>query len=104
MSVVANQTRVLTGAAAAAQLGLDGFANLSWPNIWCGPVTLRCRHNLIRTRSPIEPYEVGDLTTAHPALVLRHLGYQAEAFDGLDGVPARDRIESAVEHALRKGL
>ena len=103
MTIRARQPAVLTGAAAAAQLGLDGFADRAWPLLWCGPTTLRPAKQLIRTTSTLEPVHIGEFTVAHPGLILRHLGCQAELLS-LDKLTARDRIEIAVEHALRDGL
>ncbi len=66
--------RVLTGPAAAAQLGLDGFRDVAWPAMWCGPLTCRPSPGLIRTRRWDEPLVVGELLVANPVLILRHLG------------------------------
>ncbi len=104
MSPVPNQVPLLTGAAAAAQLGLEGFVDRAWPALWCGPTSLRPGGHLIRTAKPIVSFRVGELTIAHPALVLRHIGNQAEPIGELDDLSVRDRVEIAVEHALRTGL
>jgi hypothetical protein len=104
MPIHARQPAVLTGAAAAAQLGLDGFVDRAWPLLWCGPTTLRPAENLIRTTSTLAPSVVGELMVAHPALVLRHLGYQVGLLSFDAKLTARDRMELAVEHALRANL
>jgi hypothetical protein len=97
--------RALTGPAAAALLQLDGFRDINWPSLWASPSTCRAAPGLIRTRLWLEPSMVEDLVVAHPVLVLRQLG------DGLilkwpvfDKITPEERIELAVEHALRDGL
>jgi hypothetical protein len=97
--------RVLTGPAAAAQLGLDGFRGTAWPAMWCSPTSCRPAPRLIRTRHWDEPLLVGELLIANPVLILRHLGCAlTEIETPVDGLSPRDRVELAVEHALRMGL
>lgn len=98
------QPALLTGPAAAGQLGLDGFADRAWPLLWCGPQSLRPADDLIRTTSVLDPVVVGDVAMVHPALVLRHLGCRADVLSVDGGLTPRDRVELAVEHALREGL
>jgi hypothetical protein len=97
--------QVVTGPAAAAQLGLDGFRDLAWPQMWCSPTSCRPAANLIRTRHWQEPLLVGEILVAHPVLVIRHLGSMLSSMQlPDDGLSPRDRVELAVEHALRLGL
>jgi hypothetical protein len=96
---------VLTGPAAAAQLGLDGFRDVAWPQLWCSPTSCRPAPHLIRTRHWQAPVLIGDILVAHPVLVVRHLGCVLSPSElPVDGLSARDRIELAVEHVLRLGL
>ncbi len=92
----------LTGPYAAALLGLDGFPDLDWSPAWCtkhGRVPI---DGVIQTRLWRPPMERNGHLIAHPTLVLRHLG----KFDlhHADSIAPRDRIELAVEHALRDGI
>jgi hypothetical protein len=96
--MVGCRSAVLTGAAAASLLGLDGFRDREWRPLWCAPRSVRRRPGLIRVRNWRDPQGAG---VAHVALVLRHLGEHAAELGGFDGLTARDRIELAVEHALR---
>jgi hypothetical protein len=97
--------RVLTGPAAAAELGLDGFRGIAWPEMWCGPTSHRPATGLIRTRHWQAPILLGDIWLAHPVLILRQLGcLHALTETREDGLSARDRVELGVEHALRIGL
>jgi hypothetical protein len=89
------RSAALTGPAAAALLGLDGFRDVGWTPLWCAPATVRKQPGLIRTRCWNEPIMLGDVRVAHVSLVLRHLG---------EVVCDVDRIEFAVEYALREGL
>jgi hypothetical protein len=93
----------LTGPAAAALLGWDGFADLEWPGLWCMPAGGRPRPGVIRTRRWGEPLTVGEVMLAHPAVVLRHLGLlDDQLYVRPDGLAKQDRIELAVECALRE--
>jgi hypothetical protein len=96
----------LTGPAAAAHFGLDGFRDAPWPDLWCGPSPGRNAADRIRIRTSAwrDPVLIGDLSVAHPLLVLRHLGeYEAHMDAAGDGLTALERVEFAVEHALREG-
>ena len=98
---------VLTGAHAAALLGLDGFRGRDWPTQWCAPHAASPETGVIRTRRWGEPLLVGDVSIATPFLVLAHLGLAHEALvlaQHDDAIEPRDRIELAVEHALRDRL
>ncbi len=92
----------LTGPCAAALLGLDGFRDLEWGPAWCTKHIGRTFDYAIQTRLWRPPTERHGHEVAHPTLVLRHLG----RFDlrPTDSMTARDRIELAVEHALRDKL
>ncbi|MDH4148107.1 MAG: hypothetical protein OEY23_23365 [Acidimicrobiia bacterium] len=92
----------LTGPQAAAIYGLDGYRDETWPARWCGPTSGRAEPGVIRTRWWDEPVLVGEVLVAPVGLVLRHLGDCTIELP--DGVPATDRVELAVEHALRERL
>ncbi len=101
------RSAVLTGAAAASLMGLDGFRDLTWDPLWCAPHSVRPQPNLIRVRAFGGTTVIGDQLVAHPVLVLRHLGEQGAELRSAtqhDGVSPRDRVELALEHALREGL
>lgn len=98
---------VLTGPIAARALGLDGFRDLEWPIAACKPDARTSEQGIIRAR-PWWPSSVVDgVEIAHPTLVLRHLGNQPVALEraaAIDRISPLDRVEFAVEHALRDGL
>jgi hypothetical protein len=96
--------RAKTGPAAAAALQLDGFRNIEWPEVWTSPSTCRAAPLLIRTRLWLEPTLVDGQLIAHPVLILRHLGEVLHRSKSTDRITALERIELAVEHALRTGL
>ena len=91
----------LTGPQAAALHRLDGFREHDWPLRWVGPAGGRGSGDVIRTRHWTEPNMIGEVPVAPVALVLRHLGGLPAVSDGLSD---RDRLELAVEHALRDEL
>ncbi len=93
----------LTGPAAAALLGLDGFRELEWPLVWCSPRSGSHHNNAIRTRKWEEPTWIGETPVAPTSLILRHLGNE-ESVLKVDHLSPADRIELAVEHALRDRL
>jgi hypothetical protein len=94
----------LTGPAAAALFGWDGFRDQEWPLLWCTPAWAGARTGVIRSRRWAEPAFVGGQLLAHASVVLHHLGLGEPAtFRRADGVTKQDRIELAVEHALREG-
>ncbi len=95
---------LLTGPAAASLLGLDGFRDHVWPPMWLQPHSASAAPGIIRTRGPLAPVEVAGTRVAPVALVLAHLGHVPEALQVERGVTARDRVEYALEHALRSGL
>jgi hypothetical protein len=104
--------RALTGPAAAAVMQLDGFRDVDWAPVWTSPSSCRAAPTLIRTRLWLEPSPVGEHLVAHPVLVLRHLGdglanrhRLTDKYDRLtDQITDLERVELAVEHALRLGL
>ena len=91
----------LTGPAAAARYGLDGYRDLLWPVQWCTPHTNDSCPGALRTRWWDDPVWVDDIPLAPLRVVLRHLGL----FDvpQADGVSLAHRVELAIEHALRDG-
>ena len=95
----------LTGPAAAALFGLDGFRDRVWPNLWCVPHGADPGHRIIRTRAWEDPIEVGGQLVCPPSLAIRHLNAYPDDLTGVDdGICPRDRVELAVEHALRLGV
>lgn len=97
--------RVLTGAAAAALLGLDGFRDESWPLRWCAPHTSRHQPGVVRVRTWQDPVLVDETLVAPAGLVLRHLGEFSEDLAlPKSRLTVADRVELALEHALREGM
>ncbi len=100
----------LTGPAAAAVLGLDGFSNpdLLWPDLWCAPVGTEPADRLIRTRRWTAPLVIDNQVIAAPHLVLRHLNAlhrsHPDSYRQVDGIDIDERIALATEHAMRDGL
>lgn len=90
----------LTGPHAAALYGLEGFRDLDWPLRWCSPVSGESEVDVIRTRQWAEPTVINGIAVAPISLVLRHLG----DIDAVGNLSARDRLELAVEHALREAM
>lgn len=95
---------LLTGPAAASLLGLDGFRDHVWPPMWLQPHTASATPGIIRTREPLAPLVIAGTPIAPVALVLTHLGHTPEILGVERGITARDRVEFALEHALRAGL
>ncbi len=94
----------LTGPAAAAAHGWDGFRDLEWPLLWCAPATADSSPHVIRTRRWSSPEYRDGQCIASADLVLRHL--LAPLFGEIkqcDSIAWRDRVELALEHALRVG-
>ena len=95
----------LTGPPGAQRHRLDGFRDLSWPDLWCAPKGGASGERVIRTRSWVEPETIDGLLVAPLGLVVRHLGaVPADLDHQRDGISPLDRIELAVEHALRMGV
>jgi hypothetical protein len=102
--------RQLTGPAAAAVLGLDGYRDIDWPLLYCVGHSGKGDHQTLRVRNIGEPLRVEGIYVAQHHTVLRHLGEVPDSRAGSRGFPhtgvglaLRDRIEFAVEHCLRMG-
>ncbi len=98
---------VLTGPFAARLLHLDGFRDVDWLPQLCLPVGYRSEPGILRTRCWLPAIRIGDVEVAHPATVLRHLANDQHALRRaatIDGIDPVDRVEFAVEHALRAGM
>ncbi len=97
---------LLTGPAAAALLGLDGFRDHVWAPMWLQPHTASAVPGVIRVRTekPLVPVVVSGTRIAPVALILKHLAHRPEVLHADRNVSARDRVEYALEHALRLGL
>ena len=93
----------LTGPAAAAAYRLDGFRDLDWPLRWCGPRSGSHTNEAVRTSRWKEPVLIGEVHVAPIELVLRHLGNHPEDLR-VDSTTPEQRIELALEHALRDGM
>jgi very-short-patch-repair endonuclease len=94
----------LTGPSAAALYELDGFREITWPDLWCAPQNARQGQRTIRMRDWQSPTLVGDVLAAPIDVVLRHICAVPSDLEGLqDGLSPTDRLELAVEHALRLG-
>jgi very-short-patch-repair endonuclease len=95
----------LTGPSAAALYELDGFRDLTWPDLWCAPKNGCRRDRVVRMRDWRSPTLVGDVSAAPIEVVLRHLGaIPSDLAQFKGGLAPHDRIELAVEHALRLGV
>jgi very-short-patch-repair endonuclease len=94
------KTIALTGPAAAALWGLDGFRDHDWPQLWCTPRNRNPTSGVKRISQWDEPTEINGITVASVRTVLRHLGSAGPLITpaGLSDV---DLAELAVEHALR---
>jgi hypothetical protein len=97
---------LLTGPAAAALLGLDGFRDHVWPPMWLQPHTASAVPGIIRarTKEPLQPLVVSGTLVAPVTYVLTHLAHDPKLLHVERNVTARDRVEYALEHALRSGL
>jgi hypothetical protein len=94
----------LTGPPAAALYGLDGFRDLTWPDLWCTPKGARQGPRLVQTADWHAPEQLGDVPVCPLPVVLRHLNAEPDDLIELpDRISPRDRLELAVEHALRDG-
>jgi very-short-patch-repair endonuclease len=95
----------LTGPSAAALYELDGFRDLTWPDLWCAPYTGDPGDRIVRTRAWIEPTLLGDVPVCPIETVIRHLNAVPSDLLGVaDGLAPQDRVELAAEHALRQGV
>jgi very-short-patch-repair endonuclease len=94
----------MTGPYAAAVYGLDGFKDIDWPQLWCAPIGGESGERVVRTRRWETPVEVADVRLCPIETVVRHLNAVPRDLVGVsDGLAPLDRIELAVEHALRNG-
>jgi hypothetical protein len=93
----------LTGPAAAALHDLDGFRALSWPPLWCAPNTGDSGDRIVRTRLWEPPETVEGVLVCPLPLVIRHLNAVPTDLSDVvtDGLSPVDRVELAVENALR---
>lgn len=95
----------LTGPPAAALYGLDGFRDQQWPPLWAAPHTGVPGDRIVRTRQWREPLVIGTELVAPLDVVVRHLAVvPADLMDVEGGILPRDRVELALEHALRMGM
>jgi hypothetical protein len=96
----------LTGPAAAAVHGLDGFRDIEWQQTWCVPWggEMKPGDRTVRTRAWPTPKIVDDVPVCPIDLVIRHLNaFPADLLGRPDGLSAIDRVELAFEHAARLG-
>jgi hypothetical protein len=94
----------LTGPSAAAVYGLDGFRDIDWPELWCAPIGGESGERIIRTRQWDTPVEVADVRLCPIGTVVRHLNaVPLDLVGRADRLAPLDRVELAVEHALRDG-
>ncbi len=94
----------MTGPYAAAVYGLDGFKDIDWPQLWCAPIGGESGERVVRTRRWETPVEVADVRLCPIETVVRHLNaVPLDLVRAADGLAPLDRIELAVEHALRDG-
>jgi hypothetical protein len=94
----------LTGPSAAALYELDGFREITWPDLWCAPYTGHPGDRIIRTRDWVDPTLMGDTPVCQLQTVLRHLNAVPTDLLGVADLAPQDRVELAVEHALRLGI
>ncbi len=98
----------LTGAAAAALHGLEGFRDCDWPERWATPENGTRKPGVIRTRAWSEPVVIDGKRVTQVPLTLAMLGEEVTSIPRWNGdskflVPS-DLCELAVEHAIRDGL
>jgi hypothetical protein len=93
------QRRVITGPYAAWAYGLDGFRDIDWVPQWCAPHGVRSEPGVLKVRDWTAGTVIDELPFAPIATLLRHCG----ELPVIGGMPAADRLEYAVEHAIRDG-
>jgi hypothetical protein len=94
----------MTGPYAAAVYGLDGFRGIDWPQLWCAPIGGQSGERVVRTRQWDTPVEIGDVRLCSVETVVRHLNaVPLDLLGTADRIEPVDRVELAVEHALRDG-
>ncbi len=95
---------VLTGPAAAALHGLDGFVETIWPLRYACSSQGSGGSGVLTTRHWVDPVWFEDQPVAAVPLLLRHLNAFPEDLESYDdGMRPIDRVELAVEHARRLG-
>jgi hypothetical protein len=95
----------LTGPAAAKVHGLDGFRDDVWPLLWCVPNGSDAGERLVEVRRWEQPILTDAGLVAPIATVLRHLDViPVDLLGREDRISPADRIELALEHALRLGI
>lgn len=95
----------LTGPCAAERTDLDGFRDRIWPLLWVAPHSGAPGDRIIRTRSWEDPVMIGGELLAPMPTLLRHLGaVPADLSVPESVITPRDRVELALEHAMRLGL
>jgi very-short-patch-repair endonuclease len=95
----------MTGPYAAAVYGLDGFKDIDWPQLWCAPIGGESGERVVRTRRWETPVEVADVQLCPIETVVRHLNaIPLDLVRPADRIAPIDRVELAVEHALRDGV
>jgi hypothetical protein len=94
----------ITGPYAAGVYGLDGFKGIDWPELWCAPVGGECGERIVRTRRWETPVEIDDVRICPVETVVRHLNaIPLDLLRPADRIAPIDRVELAVEHAMRDG-
>ena len=100
-----NRRLALTGPSAAALHQLDGFRDFIWPDLWCAPISSRPGDRIIRTRDWPATTRMGDVEVCPLTTVLRHLNaVPSDLCRPNDRIAPIDRVELAVEHAIRTGV
>jgi hypothetical protein len=97
----------LTGPIAAALLDLDGFRDMEWPVRWCKKRNIKADVEAFEVRKWRKAKEIDGLSVANPVFVLRHLArcsFELLLAEKADRVSPVDRVELALEDAIRKGL
>jgi hypothetical protein len=94
----------MTGPYAAGVYGLDGFKGMDWPELWCAPIGGQSGERIVRTRRWDTPVVVDDVRLCPVETVVRHLNaIPLDLLRPADRIAPIDRVELAVEHALRDG-
>ena len=93
----------LTGPAAAALYGLEGFNHRVWPHRYTTFTNGQSRRGVLRTTRWMPPTNFDGQLVADLGVVCQQLGYFVADMEDDDGVTPMERIELAVEHARRIG-
>jgi very-short-patch-repair endonuclease len=95
----------MTGPYAAGVYGLDGFRDIDWPELWCAPIGGESGDRIVRTRRWDTPVDIADIRLCPIETVVRHLNaVPLDLSAAADRLAPVDRVELAVEHALRDGV